>query len=154
MGDFIQINTLTSYILETKLPGFINIAYKEGFTDYEILICVFLKHFKFLQSYGNYAGYQLESYSWIAYEQQIKLYSAEYKISIVFFISGENLEVYFERHTFFSNDRWYFTDVMKSKNITDYPVKFNISTMDSIFTIYASLFKNNAELVLKRQLWK
>lgn len=140
--------------MATNKVGFVTLAYEKGFSDYEILICVFLKHFKFLHSYGSYGGYQLEGYSWHAHEQQIVLYSIEYRISVFFCIVGESIDVYFERRSLFSKDSWNFTDILRAKNVTNYPTKFSINSMEDIFSEYALLVKKHADLILKRKKWK
>ena len=77
----------------------------------------------------------MEGYSWHAHEQQIVLYSIEYRISVFFCIVGESIDVYFERRSLFSKDSWNFTDILRAKNVTNYPTKFSINSMEDIFSI-------------------
>jgi len=141
--------------METNQKNIMQFAYKEGYTDYELFIFIFLKHFSFLVGIGKYGGYQLSSYSWIAYERQIEFYSIENKITIVFLIEGEFMEVYFEKNKLLFKDRWFLKDIIKSKKLNFFmDEKIQMGTIDTVFAGYAEFFKAHLIPILEGKEWK
>lgn len=129
--------------------------YKDGFSEYEILLCIFLKHFKFLNNYGKYGGYQLKSYSWLAYEQKIIMYSLESRISITFLFTGDSVNIYFEKVLFLVfKDVWRLDDILHSRSIVLPDIKFTMDSLDRSLKTLESIFRNHLRFILEGKEWK
>lgn len=128
--------------METKLYKFIQACNSFGLSDYEIYLCLFSKHFKFLKSYGKLEGYFLSHYSWVSRERLIKYSSKEFKKSICFFLEGNDFEVYFTEEKILTQ-KVLRLEEFQNIDIKNYklPADFTLEDLEKLLEKYANLIR-------------
>lgn len=118
---------------------------KNGFTEYDILLMIFIKHFKFL-SQPSYGSYHLSHYSWDAQEIQVKFYSRINNIEIIFFCDmSSKMEIYLVcKHILFDKS-YNLNNYINSK---DFDLNLTIDNAEKIIGAAAIFFKSKLSKVL------